>query len=493
MKTATYAASAASLISAVMAQQFVLYTPGNDDTSVERADPILSPGTISQHTHQFFGSNAFAPNMSYESLLNSGCTTVADSSNRAITYDSSVYWHPAMFVKSNDGSGDWLKVPMNGHKLYYKDAGSTQDTKRDPFEFPDNFRMLTGNAMMRAPYTDVQQQNITQWICHDSSGTNQGTFGGFPTGVIDCDAVDGLNGAVHFPHCWNGQDFDQANPTAHITYPDGDIENGVCPSSHPTRLPHIFIENTFNIHNLSGKYEPNSFTLAMGDSTGYGWHMDFFNGWQHNAIPSLLSQCPQGAYGNEDVGTCPNFESRTTAADACTLPSYYPENVDSPGAALPGCNPVQTVNPALDYATAPLGTYSTNCQLASNSSSSVSSAVSSVASGVSTMASSAVSSVVSGASSILSSIVDPMTASSATATSSPAAMTTFATSVSGSYGGGKAASVTTAFSSAGSNSVDVVTVTDEVTVTDTVTETVMPTQWKARRHAHAGFHFGDSF
>ena len=159
-------------------------------------------------------------------------------------------------------------------------------------------------------------------------GDNQGTAGGFPTGVTDCDSYPGFNGAIHFPHCWNGDDFNPADPTAHVVYPTGDIENGVCPSSHPTRLPHIFAENQFNLHDMVDKVKPDTFTLAMGDNTGYGWHFDFFNGWDSGAIPKLIANCPQGEYGNEDVGSCPDFQPGGKT-DQCKLSVSYKENVDS--------------------------------------------------------------------------------------------------------------------------------------------------------------------
>ena len=165
MKTVTLATSAAWLLSSTAAQQFVMYTAGGDDTSVERADPILASGKISQHVHQVFGSDAFAPEVSYESLQNAGCTTVGDASGNGNGADLSIYWHPALFMEASDGSG-YIRVPTNGHKLYYKNAGT--GTPREPFEFPHGFRMLAGNPFMRAAAPDVQQQNITQWICHSS-------------------------------------------------------------------------------------------------------------------------------------------------------------------------------------------------------------------------------------------------------------------------------------------------------------------------------------
>lgn len=357
----------ACLLSNAATQQFVMYTPGGDDTSVERADPIVSPGNISQHVHQIFGSNAFAPEVSYESLQKADCTTVADASNQGNAADNSIYWHPALYMEASNGTG-YIRVPTNGHKLYYKNAGT--GTPRDPFEFPHGFRMLAGDPFLRAAHPNLQRQNITQWICHQAVGMNQGTSGGFPTGVTNCPNVDGFNGAIHFPHCWNGGDFDPADPTAHVIYPSGDIENGACPPSHPTRLPHIFIENTFNLDAVYDAVKPDSFVLSQGDASGYGWHFDFFSGWKDGAIPALLAQCPQGSYGNEDIGTCPNFEPRSTPASECKLNTFFRENVNSPGKNLPGCNPIVDTNPAPQYVPAPRGVSSTHCTLVANDASS---------------------------------------------------------------------------------------------------------------------------
>jgi hypothetical protein len=76
------------------------------------------------------------------------------------------------------------------------------------------------------------------------------------------------------------------------------------------------------------KVKPDTFTLAMGDNTGYGWHFDFFNGWDSGAIPKLIANCPQGEYGNEDVGSCPDFQPGGKT-DQCKLSVSYKENVDS--------------------------------------------------------------------------------------------------------------------------------------------------------------------
>lgn len=365
VKLTGFTASVALLAPPTLGQlsQFVQYSPGGDDTLVERSDPIEYPNEVAAHVHQVFGANGFSPDTSYDALQASDCTTVGSASGDGNAADKSSYWHPALYMEAKNGTG-WVRVPTSGHKIYYRDAGSKNDQKADPFEFPKGFRMIAGNARMRAAASDTPRQNITQWICHSSGPWNQGTDGGFPTGVSDCDAYPGFNGAIHFPHCWNGKDFDQSDPNAHIAYPEDNIQDGACPSSHPIRLPHIFMENQFDLHSVVDQVKPDSFVLSQGDDTGYGFHIDFFNGWDSGAIPELMSSCPKPAYGNEDVGTCPSFKKFAIKQNACKLKRTYDENVDTPGNALPGCNPITKLNPAPKMIVAALGKAESTCAAA---------------------------------------------------------------------------------------------------------------------------------
>jgi hypothetical protein len=122
------------------------------------------------------------------------------------------------------------------------------------------------------------------------------------------------------------------------------------------------MENQFDIDSLGDTVKPDSFVLAMGDNTGYGWHADFYNGWDTGAIPELMATCPQGQYGNEDIGLCPSFKKFSTSNADCKLKTFFKENVDKPGKNLPGCNPIIDTNPAPMFPTAPLGSYTTDCK-----------------------------------------------------------------------------------------------------------------------------------
>ena len=71
-------------------------------------------------------------------------------------------------------------------------------------------------------------------------------------------------------------------------------------------------------------------------------HGDFFNGWEKGAIPQLLESCPNGEYGNQNIGDCPMYQSglSSTPRGKCKLKQYFKENIETPGKNLVGCNPI---------------------------------------------------------------------------------------------------------------------------------------------------------
>jgi hypothetical protein len=107
MKSTTVALLALSAGSAT-AQFFVLY---GRDTVVSRIDPIVSPGSIGMHAHEFMGAGNIDQNSNYDSLQTSSCSSVGRANGSPIIEDKSAYWHPTLYVKANNGN--YLRVPVS--------------------------------------------------------------------------------------------------------------------------------------------------------------------------------------------------------------------------------------------------------------------------------------------------------------------------------------------------------------------------------------------
>lgn len=114
MKTFTLALTALAVdISA--AQFFVLY---GKNTVAQRADPIVNPGGVAQHVHDFFGSNSIAPDSTYASLQKGTCASMGNAQGSSINEDRSAYWHPSLYAKLNNGS--YFRIPPVARQMYYK-------------------------------------------------------------------------------------------------------------------------------------------------------------------------------------------------------------------------------------------------------------------------------------------------------------------------------------------------------------------------------------
>lgn len=110
------------------AQFFVLY---GRDTVVSRIDPIVSPGGIGMHAHEFMGAGNINQNSDYDSLQKSTCSSVGRANGNPIIEDKSAYWHPTLYVKANNGT--YLRVPVRLTSLLMTITLLTNDTdQRSP-------------------------------------------------------------------------------------------------------------------------------------------------------------------------------------------------------------------------------------------------------------------------------------------------------------------------------------------------------------------------
>lgn len=259
---------------------------------IAREDPILSPGKPSGHVHSVVGGNAFSETMDFATTQSSTCSTIR------VKQDKSNYWMPALYFHAKNGS--FIRVPEKpDHRIYYKFGNNDASPDQERSEFPPGFRMISGDANLRSDDGSFGSAGSQMnWQCHD--GGNNPRAVGFPTGFTQCDGY-GFAASMRFPSCWNGKDFDAANPLAHMAFPTNrDGLAGCDPPYNVKRFPEIFMEYYLNTHSFNGLYGPNDspWVLAQGDPTGYGFHMDFVS-YRPYYIPIYILICGRSMAGRQ--------------------------------------------------------------------------------------------------------------------------------------------------------------------------------------------------
>jgi hypothetical protein len=216
-------------------------------------DPIVFPGKAgASHLHTFVGArttNAF----SNFGTLRSGGTTCKRQD------DTAAYWVPALY----QGSTQVLPLAAT---IYYR-RGTTAEVS----PFPNNLRMIAGNAMATSP----QPMSVTSWSCGADSGVPRSS------GVPACPDARGsfLRLHIRFPECWDGRRLDSADHKSHMAY----ARRGSCPSSHPVSVPQI--TQIYRYPTRGGE----GFSLSSGSV--YSGHADFVNAWKPGALRKLVDDC----------------------------------------------------------------------------------------------------------------------------------------------------------------------------------------------------------
>lgn len=323
---------------------FSFYNRGGPSMSYQRLDPALYPGVESPHLHSFDGGNHISASMTFADTQAADCTTAR------IKPDKSNYWRPTLFWNGN-GTG-FYRVPDTYLKIYYK-FGDSGNVKANVSEFPGNFRMIAGNAMLRHDDGVVGTNNGPglQWSCKQPNYQDVNAIG-FPKGFTSC--PDGFAAQLTFPSCWNGKDLDPSNPSAHMAYPTaGGLGLAACPSGFQVaRFPSIFIEFWYDVSAFDNQYSADSipWVLSMGDPTGYGFHADFLNGWEKGVLGKATADtgycnCGCGC-GQTEMETCFGTENVNDDSDAdfksCSATPEFPGDDGTHFTTLPGCNPIQS-------------------------------------------------------------------------------------------------------------------------------------------------------
>lgn len=286
-----------------------------------RLDPVVTPGGVSGHVHAIIGGSAFSPTYDYTALRTSKCTTAN------VRVDLSNYWQPQMYRKV---SGGVQLVPNEFNNVYYF---MRRNNKEPVYEFPPGFRMLAGNPN-RVTFTKGDSTNeAVSYVCLDyKGGSSEGNA--FPTKSCP----DGLRAQVFFPSCWDGVN-NWLEGSKHVTYGEGNYNGGgKCPASHPKRIMALFYEFVFKDNYT---YQPGARVLANGDTTGYGLHADFTNGWPEGFFQKIFDQ-GETCNVQFSLEKCPPLAAEMVRDNACA-PEKVVVNEDIGAKSilprLPGNNP----------------------------------------------------------------------------------------------------------------------------------------------------------
>lgn len=123
----------------------------------------------------------------------------------------------------------------------------------------------------------------------------------------------------------------------------GDYNTGVCPQSHPVAIVSVFNEFYYNTRQVQ-EQDFRRWVYGNGDTTGYGLHGDFLQGWtDQEALEHAMATCT-GKRGADDpncsLNVGPNGPGRVARF---TVEKPAPaEDVGLNGrlTQLPGNNPV---------------------------------------------------------------------------------------------------------------------------------------------------------
>jgi len=293
-----------------------------------RMDPIVTPGNVSPHMHIVTGANNFAADSTYDTLRTAQCTNVPLG-----TDDLSTYWTPGLYRVFPNGSFGFLNpIKCNIYYSFQTASGTTMEA------FPNNFSMLVGSPSAQnrgcngGTPTNPACNNAKTWIaCGQNDATHKVTM---PT--TSCSSI-GLH--MYFPSCWDGQSFTPANQDQHLVYATG---TGACPTGFSHKLPELVYDWWFDTSTVTPNSNGPTYILSNGETSGYGLHGDFMNGWNATVLQNIINQC--GPTTSPD--SCPLVQTLArpgkSSATSCkfqgNLPSEDVGVTGNPLSTLPGCH-----------------------------------------------------------------------------------------------------------------------------------------------------------
>ncbi|WWC67290.1 uncharacterized protein I206_101198 [Kwoniella pini CBS 10737] len=315
---------------------FILQHPILETT---RLDPIVNPGDISSHVHSIVGGNNFDKTMSYASTQQSTCTTAP------VSVDKSNYWIPQLYYYNPSGQ-NYQAIPVAYVNTYYLPRYSPGETTVQAF--PDGLRMISGSPDRRT-YNGDAESNAISYVCLDYYTSHTGDPAWAQrNSFFEHNCPQGMRAQVFFPSCWDGVNLDSDDHKSHMAWPSNGVDGGSCPSTHPVRLVSLFYEFIFQVANFpyNNGTDP-TYVWANGDTTGYGLHADFVNGWPSynngtNILQQALNNCNDDNGVGGDLDQCAPFVPYLQSGGCSPLNDQVNEDVGLGHyiSQIPGNNPI---------------------------------------------------------------------------------------------------------------------------------------------------------
>jgi len=228
-------------------------------------DAIVFPGQPwKAHLHAYFGNTGANYASTSESIRTTGNSTCTGG-----IMNRSAYWMPAIIDSSNNAP-----VKPRIAQMYYK-HGVVQT-------IPRGLRMISGD-MKRTTSVSTAWERKAWFECN-------GVYANHQDNLIACGQGSELTLTVAFPPCWDGKNLDSPNHKDHMAFG----ENGVCPATHPKKLPTITMKTYYPVTKATGTatWRLSSDNYAKsGYNAGYSAHADFMMGWDEAIHKVTVDRC----------------------------------------------------------------------------------------------------------------------------------------------------------------------------------------------------------
>lgn len=215
----------------------------------KQVDPIVQFGQpVSGHMHDFMGNRSVNFNSTFASASGSSTTC-------GLAGDRAGYWTPSLVAPN----GTFVQVRRA--LVYYRNTPAKYGTTT---AFPPDFRIVAGGVGVGPPNAG--------WSCEQNASSMQAT-------PPSCGSGGLLVLHVRFPSCWDGRNKDSADHRSHMRYASGSS----CPSSHPVKVPEIFMHVRYAPGASGSGYRLSDGTLSP--------HADFWNLWVQSVLQQKIDQC----------------------------------------------------------------------------------------------------------------------------------------------------------------------------------------------------------